>query len=69
MAETSANGTVRERVEEAMREIGVLLVVLSPLDAIVSSTRTTLAVLLLLGVLGLILFVWAVVLERRRKRA
>ena len=68
MPETSANATVRERVEEAMREVGVLLVVLAPLDAIVDSSGKNSMVLLLMTGLGVIFFVVAVSLERRRTR-
>ena len=63
------NTTVQERVEEAMREIGVLLTVLSPLDVVVDSTRKSLYPLLSFTVFGIVFFGVAVAMERRRKRA
>ena len=60
--------TTRQRVEEALREIGVLLVALSPLDATVRATGTPRHTLLYLFIAGVVLFVVAVLLERRRGR-
>jgi hypothetical protein len=66
IALSSARATVRERVEEALREIGILLIALSPLDAIVDFSHSSLVPLLLMWGIGLILFVWAISLENRR---
>lgn len=59
--------TVAERIEEAMREIGVLLMAFTPLDAVLAEPRRT-TVLLLFFWLGIFLFTVAVSLERRRTR-
>ena len=62
----------RERIEDAMREVGTLLIAFAPLDAALSEGRgqmNTLAFLLLFFGLGSLLFVGAVLLERRRSRA
>src|SRR6185295_13941779 len=61
----------RERIEDAMREVGTLLIAFAPLDAALSEGRgqmNTLAFLLLFFGLGSLLFVGAVLLERRRSR-
>jgi hypothetical protein len=59
-----------ERVEDAMREIGTLLIAFAPLDAALSERREHVAVFLLLFLgLGALLFIGALVLERRRSRA
>ena len=57
-----------ERIEEALREIGVLLVALAPLDAAFDSAPgSTLTDLLLFLTAGATLFVIALLLERRRR--
>ena len=62
--------TAGERVEDAMREIGTLLIAFAPLDAALSERREHVAVFLLLFLgLGALLFIGALVLERRRSRA
>ena len=66
MPDGTARATVRERVQEALREIGVLLIALSPLDAVVASSRAALFPLLLLAIGGLILFIVAVSMEANR---
>ena len=58
----------RERIEEAMREIGVLLMTFAPLDTAVSSDASRAELLIFFGS-GLILFVLALTLEGKRHRA
>ena len=59
-----------ERVEDAMREIGTLLIAFAPLDAALNERREHVAVFLLLFLgVGALLFIGALVLERRRSRA
>ena len=61
----------RERIEDAMREVGTLLIAFAPLDAALSEGRgqmNTLAFLLLFFGLGSLLLAGAVLLERRRSR-
>jgi peptidoglycan/LPS O-acetylase OafA/YrhL len=60
--------TTRERVEEAAREIGVLLIAFAPLDVALNDARPfRWWILLLFLSLGLLFFVCALVAERRRK--
>ena len=55
------------RIEDAMREVGTLLIAFAPLDAALSERREHVAVFLLLFLgLGALLFIGAFVLERRR---
>ena len=56
-----------ERIEDAMREVGTLLIAFAPLDAGLSERKEHIVgfLLLFLG-LGALLFVGALVLERRR---
>ena len=59
-----------ERIGDAMREIGTLLIAFAPLDAALTERREHVAVFLLLFLgLGALLFIGALVLERRRSRA
>lgn len=59
-----------ERIEDAMREIGTLLIAFAPLDAALSERREHVVVFLLLFLgLGALLFIGALILERRRTRA
>ena len=59
-----------ERIEDAMREIGTLLIAFAPLDAALTERREHVAVFLLLFLgLGALLFIGALVLERRGSRA
>jgi hypothetical protein len=59
-----------ERIEDALREIGTLLIAFAPLDAALTERREHVAVFLLLFLgLGALLFIGALVLERRRGRA
>ncbi len=62
------NRTVSERIEEAMREIGVLFIVFSPLDAAFSTEPQTRGSWLPFLLIGLVLFVAAVLRERSRTR-
>ena len=56
-----------ERIEDAMREVGTLLIAFAPLDAALSERKEHIVgfLLLFLG-LGALLFVGVLVLERRR---
>ena len=58
--------TVQQRIEEAMREVGVLLIAFAPLDAAFTggSRAARFAVAFFFG--GLLLFAVAVGFERRR---
>jgi hypothetical protein len=59
--------SVRERIQDAMREIGTLLMTFGPLDAAIAyHDPTSLRFLLLFLALGLCLFSGALALERRR---
>jgi len=58
--------TAAERVVEAMREVGVLLIAFAPLDAAFSGGPGALRLAVAFFVVGLILFAGAVVLEGRR---
>ena len=57
-----------ERIEEAVREIGVLLIALAPLDMAFSGNDVGLSRLLIFLGLGATLFVMSLALERRRGR-
>ncbi len=68
MPDLSELKTVRERIEDAMREVGVLLIAFAPLDVALSEGKgPRLGFLLLFLGLGTLLFVGALVLERRRR--
>jgi hypothetical protein len=58
----------RERIEEAAREIGVLLIAFAPLDAVLAEPRRV-PTLLFFVMLGVSLFAAALVMERRRAHA
>ena len=60
--------TVQERVEDAMREVGTLLITFAPLDAALTESRSVARVLLLFFFLliGVVLFAASLWLERRR---
>jgi hypothetical protein len=59
---------VRERIEDAMREIGVLLIAFCPLDAaLIENPDRSLRFLLFFLAAGASLFTGALVLERRRR--
>jgi hypothetical protein len=55
----------RERIEEALREIGTLLMTFAPLDAAVNPKESG-GRLLIFFVIGLIVFLLALRLERSR---
>jgi hypothetical protein len=58
---------VRERIEEGVREIGMLTVALAPLDAaFAANPRDRIPATLLLLAYGIVFFVAAVILEERR---
>jgi len=56
--------TVRERIQDGMREVGTLLITFAPLDVALAD-RAQVKFLLLFLLLGICLFAVAVVLERR----
>jgi len=58
--------TVAERVEDAMREVGTLVMAFAPLDATFAEGDARVGRLLLFGAYGLLLFVGSLWLERRR---
>jgi hypothetical protein len=58
--------TVGERVEDAMREVGTLVMAFAPLDAAFADGDARVSRLLLFGAYGLLLFVGSLWLERRR---
>jgi len=57
--------SVRERIEDAVREVGVLLMAFAPLDAVLAEPNARPRLLLFL-LLGVMLFLLAVMLEQRR---
>ena len=58
-----------DRVEDAMREIGTLVLAFAPLDAVFSPEGSgSLGSVLLFVLLGLSFFLLALLLERRRAR-
>jgi C4-dicarboxylate-specific signal transduction histidine kinase len=65
--DTPSTKSVAERIEEAMREIGMLLLAFAPLDAVLAEPART-GRLLLFFCFGIFLFIAAVLLERRRAR-
>lgn len=56
--------SVRERIQDGMREVGILLLAFAPLDAVLAD-RKQIPLLLLFLLLGLGLFIAAIVLEHR----
>jgi len=67
MADRTQVKSAGERIEDAMREVGTLLIAFAPLDAALSERKEHIVgfLLLFLG-LGALLFVGVLVLERRR---
>jgi hypothetical protein len=60
----------RARIEEAVREIGVLLVALAPLDSVFSQDAlAAMPILLLFVTVGVTLFLVAIWMERTRGNA
>jgi hypothetical protein len=69
MSGKSAAPSVKERIEEILREIGVLLFAFAPLDAALGSDRPDRWTIVLLFVtLGLSLIVVSLLSEQRRRR-
>jgi len=69
MARRSGVRSIAERIEDAMREVGTLLIAFAPLDAALSEGRMPTAAFLLLFLgLGLTLFVGALLIEKGRTR-
>jgi hypothetical protein len=62
----AAMKTVQERLEDAMREIGTLLVAFAPLDAALADQPGQGGRLLQFMIFGVLLFAGSVLLERRR---
>ena len=60
--------TVQERLEDAMREVGTLLIAFAPLDAALAEQRGKTGLLLLFMIVGVLLFLVSVLIERRRSR-
>ena len=70
MSVTDAKRNLRQRVEEASREIGILLLVFIPIDFVLSAdTPARRAWLLIFLGLGALLLAAALVFEYRRLRA
>ena len=60
--------TVRERIEDGMREVGTLLITFAPLDyALTHREPGTALPLLSMLLLGVLLFTGSLLLERRRR--
>lgn len=57
---------VQERIGDAMREVGTLLITFAPLDAALSESRNVIRGLLYFLGIGLVLFAGSLWLERRR---
>ena len=60
--------TVVERVEDALREVGTLVIAFAPLDAAFAGGTDRVALLLLFAIYGILLFMGSLWLERRRTR-
>ena len=60
--------TVQERLEDAMREVGTLLIAFAPLDAALAERPGRTGLLLLFMLYGVLLFIGSLLLERRRSR-
>jgi hypothetical protein len=58
---------VQERLEDAMREVGTLLVAFAPLDAALAEGGRATRALLFFLLIGMALFAGSLWLERRRK--
>lgn len=66
MPRTSETKSARERVEDAFREIGTLLMTFAPLDAALNRDTNALSLLIFFAV-GVIVFLVALRLERSRE--
>ena len=60
--------TMQERLEDAMREVGTLLIAFAPLDAALTERPGRTGLLLLFMAVGVLLFIVSVLIERRRSR-
>jgi hypothetical protein len=58
---------VQERLEDAMREVGTLLIAFAPLDAAIAESGRASRALLFFLLIGMALFAGSLWLERRRK--
>lgn len=63
----AATKIIRERIEDGMREVGILLIAFAPLGAVLAE-RNRVPPLLLFLLLGLGLFIGALILESRHHR-
>lgn len=68
MALVSESKAPKERIEDALREIGTLLMTFAPLDAALNRDANVTS-LLIFFVIGLIVFGGSLWLERRRRDA
>ena len=57
---------VQERVEDAMREVGTLLITFAPLDAALAEDSGTARKFLSFVIVGVVLFAGSLWLERRK---
>ncbi len=60
--------TLAERIEDAMREVGTLVIAFAPLDAAFAGGPIRAALLLLFAIYGVLLLVGSLWLEGRRSR-
>ena len=60
--------TVQEPLEDAMREVGTLLIAFAPLDAALAERPGKTGLLLLFMIVGVLLFIVSLLIERRRSR-
>ena len=58
---------VQERLEDAMREVGTLLIAFAPLDVALAEDRSRTRALLLFLLIGVALFAGSLWLERKRE--
>ncbi len=68
MASASEVKTPKERIEDALREIGTLLMTFAPLDAALNRDANVLSLLIFFAI-GVIVFLIALRLERSRRES
>ena len=69
MAHLTLTSRTFERIEDLIREMGTLILALTPIDLVFSSDiAARLLSALLLSLLGILLFAVALVVEQRRNR-
>jgi hypothetical protein len=68
MSESRQSGPAVERVEDLLREVGTLLIALTPLDAVLWDVRYRLSLVSAYIAFGVILVVIALLFEQRRSR-